>query len=68
MKLNEIDMNIYKKFIEQVILIGPSDEIGKALDYCLVNGYRVIRSGPKPVAKYRVDPDKFKVVGQREAT
>jgi len=61
-------MGIYKskKIIERIVLIGPRKEAKKWIHWCYENGYTITRSGPKPIALYRVDTKKFKIVAEKE--
>ncbi len=59
-------MRIYRKYIERITIIGPKAKRGEAFDYCSDNGFYIKWSGPKPIAKYRYDAKKFKIVAERE--
>ena len=59
-------MHIHRKIIERITIIGPQDESAAAFEYCRSNGFRIIRIGPKRIAKNRYDPDKFEFVAERE--
>lgn len=59
-------MRVYKKVIERITIIGSMEEKSEILDYAYDNGYKVIRSGPIRVSLTQVDPNKYKIVAERE--
>ena len=62
-------MRIYRKQIERIIIMIPmkdKEEIKKASDYCTDNGYKFVRSGPKPKGKYDYDFTKYRIVAEKE--
>lgn len=60
-------MNIYKKQIEQITIIGKRpEEMAEAFDICHNENYRVIQSGPKPIARYKFSSTLFRIVAQRK--
>lgn len=60
-------MNIRRVKLLRVIVTGPMEEHGKALDWCYSHGYRITQSGPRinrgegPT----IDGSKFKVVAEK---
>jgi len=60
-------MKIRHQQIERVILTGKQAEAQKAFSYCARHGYWILRSGPMPLANYRVDSSRFKIIAERKA-
>jgi len=58
-------VNIKHKTIDRVRITGPMTEIGKALDYCDRNDYRVTCRGPKMIGPGRADVRRFAITAER---
>ena len=58
-------MNIYKKQIERITIIGERDTLNKAIEYCEKHRYYIKDIHPKHIKKYTVDLNKYKLVGER---
>lgn len=59
-------MNIRYKSIRRVRITAPMSERDKVLDWVWKNGYRIKRSGPKPLGSGRADVTRLLVVAEKE--
>lgn len=66
--MSNVKFRKYKKLIERITIIGPIGVNNEAFEYLLEEGYKIVWSGPKPVAKYTFDWTKFRIIGEREVT
>jgi len=57
---------MYWKRIRRIVITGHREEgVREAQAFCDRNGYKIIRSGPKRVARFRVDPNTFHIVAEK---
>ena len=59
-------MNIRKKHIKRVVIIGKRDDRPKAVKYLDEHGYTLKSSGPIPVSRHRMDFSRFRLVGEKD--
>ena len=59
-------MHIHRRIIERIVITGPQDESVAAFEYCINNGFRIIRSGPRQTSKNNYDPEQFEIIAERE--
>ena len=59
-------MNIRKEIIQRITITGPMEENYKALDEHFHPGDRLVKSGPMPVGKFKIDPTRFKLIIDRK--
>lgn len=59
-------MRMKHTMIERVRITGKMTSKQEALDFCDANDFHVTSSGPLPVGKARIDPERFLVVAEKE--
>lgn len=59
-------MNRKYKLLRRITITGKMEEVQLALDFCLRNGYRTSISGPMPIARFKVDPSRFRIIADQE--
>jgi hypothetical protein len=59
-------MNIKYKTMKQITITGDMKESQEALNYCYRNDYRTRRSGPMPIAKYKYDVNRFRIIAEKQ--
>lgn len=59
-------MNISYKRIRRVTITGRMEDGRKAYDWAYKNGYSVKVSGPMLVGNFTSDPDRFKIIAEKE--
>lgn len=58
-------MKITKRKIEEIIIIGEYESDDFDQIPLLINGYKIIRSGPRPTGAYTYSDKEFEVIAQR---
>lgn len=53
--------------IDKVRIVGTDEQWRDALDYCVRNGYRVVRVGPLRLGAGLIDPLRFCMEAERAA-
>ena len=61
-----MDLITSRRQLEEVTIIGPSARRDEVFRWLIDGDWNPIYSGPKPIGGLRFDPDKFKIVAQRE--
>jgi hypothetical protein len=59
-------ISIHSKLIKRIIVTGSMEHSSEALNYCYRNNYRTTWSGPMPIAKYRYDTKRFRIIAEKE--
>ncbi len=58
-------MNIHSKVIRRITITSPMSESKKAIDYVYRNGYRTVMAGPMPIARYRYDTTRYRIIAEK---
>lgn len=58
-------MNIHGKTIRRITLTGPIGGVKEALSYAYRNGYSTVVSGPMPIARFRYDTTRYRIVAEK---